>query len=122
MALFKKFTVLTFLAIFALTVSSYCGWFDDGFASSGYSAGGGEYLKLPVQAQCAGFGAAAVAWRDNLAGSQYNPSILDAADSITLIGATSFMTFDRRHFGFDAASPVGEYLVAGLSFSQFGDQ
>jgi hypothetical protein len=93
---------------------------DDDFASGGYAQGGGEYLKLPVQAQAAGLEGSTVAWRDGLAGLQYNPAILDAVDSISALGATSFMTFDRTHFGVDAASPIGDFLVAGLSFSQFG--
>lgn len=97
------------------------GVFDAGFSSSGYAEDAGQsVLRLPVHAQCAGVEAATVAWRGDLAGLQYNPAILDATDSLTLLGTNSYMTFDRSHFGIDVASPIGELFVAGLSFSQTG--
>jgi hypothetical protein len=120
MSLFGKYTVLVFLAIFAYTVSSWGDWLDGRFSSSGYATGGGEYLKLPIHARTAGLATATIAWRDNLTGLQYNPAILDAVDSITIIGTTSFMTLDRSHYGVDIASGIGEFLAAGLSFSQLG--
>ncbi|MBN1129511.1 MAG: PorV/PorQ family protein [Chitinispirillaceae bacterium] len=115
-----NYTALTFLAITAIALNSFSGWLDDGFASPNYAAGGGEYLKLPIHARTAGLATATVAWRDHLSGFQYNPAILDAADSIIVIATTSFLTLDRSHYGFDLASGIGEFLVAGLSFSQFG--
>ena len=120
MSLFRKYTVLTFLVLFAFSVSSRSDWFDNRFSSSGYGSGGGEYLKLPIHARTAGLATATVAWRDQLSGLQFNPAILDVTDSITIIATKSFLTLDRSHNGFDIASGVGEYLVAGLSFSQFG--
>jgi hypothetical protein len=120
MSLIRKYTELAFLALFAYTVSSWGDWFDNRFSSSGYSTGGGEYLKLPLHARSAGLATATVAWRDHLTGLQYNPAILDASDSLTVIATTSFLTLDRNHYGFDVASAFGEYLVAGLSFSRFG--
>jgi hypothetical protein len=120
MHLFGKYTVLTLIAISLIAFKSFSGWLDDGFASSNYAAGGGEYLKLPLHARTAGLATATVAWRGDLTGLQYNPAILDAADSTTIIGTSSFMTLDRSHYGADIASGIGEFLVAGLSFSQFG--
>lgn len=112
--IWAAFIVLPFM----LSFHSYAGWFDDSFSSGGYATGGGEYLKLPVHAQCAGLEAATVAWRENLAGLQYNPAILDAANSLIVIGTNSFLTLDRTSFGADIAAPVGNYFVSALSFSQ----
>jgi hypothetical protein len=120
MRLFGKNTVLALIAISAVPLSLSGDWLDNRFSSSGYATGGGEYLKLPIHARTAGLATATVAWRDHLSGLQYNPAILDAVDSMTVIGTTSFMTLDRSHYGFDIASGIGEFLVAGLSFSQFG--
>jgi hypothetical protein len=106
--------------LLALCGTVKAGWLDNRFTSSGYASGGGEYLKLPMHARTAGLASATVAWRDHLSGIQFNPAILDATDSLTTIATTSFLTLDRSHYGFDVASGVGEFLVAGLSFSQFG--
>jgi hypothetical protein len=103
-----KYTILTLFASTTIAFTSYGNWLDNRFASSNYAAGGGEYLKLPVHARTAGLATATVAWRDHLAGIQYNPAILDAVDSITVIATNSFLTLDRSHYGFD------------ISFSQFG--
>lgn len=103
-----------------LCLNGSAGWLDGSFASSGYGNGGGEYLKLPLHARTAGLATATVAWRDYLSGLQYNPAILDATDSMTSVVTTSLLTLDRSHYGFDVASAIGEYLVAGLSFAQFG--
>jgi hypothetical protein len=109
----------TIITILFLCLNGRTDWLDNRFASSGYATGGGEYLKLPIHARTAGLATATVAWRDHLSGLQYNPAILDAADSLTVIATTSFLALDRNHYGFDLAAGIGEFLVAGLSFSQF---
>jgi hypothetical protein len=92
------------------------------FASTGYSAGAAEYLKRPVSAQSAALAGAVVAWREDLAGVQYNPAILDAtpAGTYLLHGTYSVMTLDRSHLGADAAATIGNYLAAGLSITNYG--
>jgi hypothetical protein len=92
------------------------------FASSSYSAGSAEYLKRPAFAQSAALCGAVVAWRENLAGSQFNPAIYDAVPdkSIFAKGTYSFMTLDRKHPAFDAAVPIGDYIAAGLLFVSYG--
>ena len=92
------------------------------FASVGYSAGAAEYLKRPVSAQSAALAGALVAWREDLAGLQYNPAILDATPpgSYVLHGTYSLMTLDRKHLGADAATTIGNYLAAGISFTSYG--
>jgi hypothetical protein len=119
--LISRSTINVMFVLFMFCLNSKAGdWLDGTFASSNYAAGG-EYLKLPLHARTAGLECATVAWRDHhLTGLQYNPAILDAADSMTVIATTSFLTFDRGHSGFDFASGIGEFIVAGLSFSRFG--
>jgi hypothetical protein len=92
------------------------------FASTGYSAGAAEYLKRPVSAQCAALAGAVVAWRGDLAGVQFNPAILDATPtgSYILHGTYTLMTLDRKHLGADAATTIGNYLAAGISFTNYG--
>jgi len=107
--------------IFLFFSASSFGQYAD-FASTGYSAGAAEYLKRPVTAQSAALAGAVVAWRDDLAGVQYNPAILDAtpAGSYLLHGTYSVMTLDRSHLGADAAATIGNYLAAGLSITNYG--
>jgi len=111
----KTVIVFLFFASFA-----FCQYAD--FASTGYSAGAAEYLKRPVWALSAALAGAVVAWREDLAGVQYNPAILDAtpADSYVLHGTYSLMTLDRTHLGADAATTIGNYLAAGISFTNYG--
>jgi hypothetical protein len=107
--------------IFLFFVASSFGQYAD-FASPGYSAGAAEYLKRPVSAQSAALAGAVVAWREDLAGVQYNPAILDAtpAGSYLFHGTYSLMSLDRRHLGADAAGTIGNYLAAGISFTNYG--
>ena len=108
------------LFAFLFAISSFGQYAD--FASTGYSAGAAEYLKRPVSAQSAALAGAVVAWREDLAGVQFNPAILDAtpAGSYVLHGTYSIMTLDRKHLGADAATTIGNYLAAGISFSSYG--
>jgi hypothetical protein len=104
-----------------LLASSLFGQYAD-FASTGYSAGAAEYLKRPVSAQSAALAGAVVAWREDLAGRQFNPAILDATPSGSYIvgGTYTLMTLDRKHLGADAAATIGNYLATGLSFTNYG--
>jgi hypothetical protein len=106
--------------LLVLAASSFGQYAD--FASTGYSAGAAEYLKRPVSAQSAALAGAVVAWRENLAGAQYNPAILDATPSGTYVlnGTYTIMTLDRKHIGVDAAGTIGNYLACGISFMQYG--
>jgi hypothetical protein len=110
--------IISLLLVFAASASAQ---YAD-FASTGYSAGAAEYLNRPVSAQSAALAGAVVAWREDLAGIQYNPAILDAtpAGSYLLHGTYSIMTLDRRHLSADAAGTVGNYLAAGISFTNYG--
>ncbi|MBN2036411.1 MAG: hypothetical protein JW768_06675 [Chitinispirillaceae bacterium] len=120
MNLKQRHILLTLFAITTMALPSHSDWLDGTFASANYAAAG-EYLKLPLHARNAGLEGATVAWQDHhLTGLQYNPAILDAADSMTVIATTSFLTYDRSHYGFDFASGIGEFIVAGLSFSRLG--
>jgi hypothetical protein len=109
------------ISLFLVLAASAFAQYAD-FASTGYSAGAAEYLKRPVSAQSAALAGAVVAWREDLAGVQFNPAILDAtpAGSYLLHGTYSVMTLDRRHLGADAAGTVGNYLAAGISFTNYG--
>jgi hypothetical protein len=112
-----KKLLICILAVAALSFGQYAD-----FASSGYSAGAAEYLKRPVSAQSAALAGAVVAWREDMAGLQFNPAILDAtpAGSYVLHGTYTLMTLDRKHLGADAATTIGNYLAAGLSFTNYG--
>jgi len=95
-----------------------CAW--DDFASSGYSRGAAAYLDRPAHAHGAGLGKAATAWKEGLAGLQFNPAILDAAESFHLTGSYEFLKDERRLIGVEACLPVGEYAVAAASFRAAG--
>lgn len=88
------------------------------FASSGYAAGGAEYLKLPVHAHSASVCGAAAAWSDELSGVQYNPAILDGGlkGKFGFVGSYTVKTLDRYHYGLTTALGIGDFFVAGLSF------
>jgi hypothetical protein len=120
MHIIRRYSIISLFLVTAIPLTLYSGWFDNRFASSNYAAGGGEYLKLPLHSRTAGLATATVAWKDHLSGLQFNPAILDAADSMTIVATTSFLTLDRSHNGLDFASGLGDYLVAGISFSHFG--
>jgi hypothetical protein len=108
----------SFIILLALSASAQ----SSVFSSSGYASGSAEYLKLPVSAQSAGLCGAVSAWRDNVAGAQYNPAIYDVLyeGSYYFDGTYSLMTLDRKHLGFSAAGAIGGYLVAGLTFVSAG--
>lgn len=107
--------------LFLLTV-----WFTaalaNAFQASGYGEGAAEYLKLPVHAQSASLEGAVTAWRQELAGLQFNPAVLEAADTLSysLMGSYSFMTLDRKHLAINIAGSIGSYLALGLSFVNHG--
>lgn len=92
------------------------------FASAGYAEGGAEYLKLPLHARAAGLAGAVTAWKNGLTGSQFNPAIVDAVEPKVLdMQATySIKTYDRRHFGLDAAASLGSLLAFGFSYTNHG--
>jgi len=106
------------LAVCLLTGSSLLAW--DGFSSTGYSYGAAAYLDRPAHAHSAALGNAVTAWSEGLAGLQYNPAILDAAESVHLVGSYAFLKDDRRFIAFQTAVPIGEYAVAGASFRTIG--
>jgi hypothetical protein len=110
--------ILFYLLLFpCLAFAQYAG-----FASSGYSAGAAEYLKRPMSAQTAALAGSVVAWRQGLAGTQFNPAIYDATPSgaIHANGTYTFMTLDRKLAGAEAAGTVGDFLACGLSFISYG--
>jgi hypothetical protein len=92
----------------------------DDFASAGYGTGAAAYLALPAHAHGAAMSEAATAWRTELAGLQWNPAILDGADSNYIIASYGFLTSDRKHIAVDAAVPIGSYVVLGASFVKAG--
>jgi len=108
------------LYLFLLAFSSFGQYAD--FVSTGYSAGAAEYLERPVSAQSAALAGAVVAWRENLAGVQFNPAIVDAtpAGYNVINGTYSLMTLDRKHMGVNSAGTVGSYLAYGISFINYG--
>ena len=92
----------------------------DGFSSSGYSAGAAAYLDRPANAYTAALGKSATAWRTGMAGVQFNPAILDAAESVHLVGSYAFLKDDRRFIAVEGALPIGEWVVIGAGFRQIG--
>ncbi len=107
--------LLLFLTITALQAG------ESDFASSGYARGAAEYLKLPRHAHSAALAGATAAWQEEFAGIQYNPAILDAVvDIVPVIATYSFMTWDRKHQGVDAAMPLGDFVISGLSLMKYG--
>ncbi len=111
------------LKILLLTLLTTSALYADGsdFASSNYSYGAAEYLKLPRHAHSAGLANAVVAWQEEFAGLQYNPAILDAVvDIVPVVATYSFMTWDRKHVGLDAAMPIGDFAISGLSLMKYG--
>lgn len=94
---------------------------DETFESSSYGLGAMPFLRFPVSGAAAGLGGAVSAWSENLTGVQYNPAVLDAADSLSyhVSGSYTIMTLDRKLFGARACASLGEYLVLGLSYSAF---
>jgi len=92
------------------------------FSSSSYSFGAAEYLKVPVSAKSAALGGAVCAWKEMLAGTQFNPAIYDAQSNnlINAKGSYSFLTLDRKFIGLDAAMPIGSYIACGISFINYG--
>jgi hypothetical protein len=111
----------SFVQLMFLVTSCAFGQYRD-FASTGYSAGAAEYLKRPVSAKSAALSGSVVAWRENLAGTQFNPAIYDATPSgdILVNGTYTFLTLDRKHAGAEAATTIGNYLACGLSFITYG--
>lgn len=97
-----------------LSLSAIAAW--DGFSSSGYARGAAAYLDRPAHAHGAALGKAVTAWYRDLAGTQYNPALLDAAESVQLVGSYTFLTDDRRFIAAEATIPVGQYIVAGILF------
>jgi hypothetical protein len=108
------------LIIFFLSSIAFCQYAD--FASTGYSQGAADYLKVPVNANSAGLCGAVVAWRGLYTGWQVNPAISDAAEkgSVIINGSYSFLTFDRKHMGANIIGTAGEYLAWGASFVSYG--
>jgi len=69
------------------------------FEDLDYGNYGAEYLKLPRHAHNAGLGTATTAWSENLAGFQYNPSLLASNTGHYFLGSHSSMTLDRNTVG-----------------------
>ena len=90
------------------------------FVSAGYADGGAAYLDLPLHAHAASLGRAVTAWRDDLAGLQYNPAVLDAANSLRSFISYKFLTDDRTQKGIDIACPAGQFFVLGVGANVTG--
>lgn len=94
--------------------------FGDDFSSSGYAKGGAEYLKLPAHAYNASLSGAVTSWCDDIAGFQYNPAIIENLLTYHLAMSNTFLMDDRVFYAFEAAGPIGEYLVLGGSLINAG--
>lgn len=118
----KARCTISCLWVALLCCAAQAGWLDKQFASKGYAEGGAAWLAMPVHAHAAALSGAVTAWSENLAGLQYNPAVLDAADTstFTVNGTFTFMRLDRKNYGVDVTKDIGSYLVAGVSFSGFG--
>jgi hypothetical protein len=90
------------------------------FQSEQYSWSAAEYLRMPAYAFSASLAGAVSAWTEDVAGVQYNPSILDNVDTSGYLLSASYTFWtpnptDRRFLAADFAAALGEYLVLGLS-------
>lgn len=94
----------------------------DVFTSSGYARGGAEYLRLPVYAHYAGLCGAVGAWRQDLAGAQFNPAILEASPPGALHAGGSYgiLSNQTNLYGIDAVSDIGNIVVGGLTLMGYG--
>jgi hypothetical protein len=90
------------------------------FVSPGYADGGAAYLDLPLHAHAAALGQAVTAWRDDCAGLQYNPAVLDAANSLRSFISYKLLTDDRTQKGIDIACPAGQFFVLGVGANVTG--
>ncbi|MGD9202849.1 MAG: hypothetical protein PVI26_14915, partial [Chitinispirillia bacterium] len=94
--------------------------FSDEFSSSGYAKGGAEYLKLPAHSYSSSLSGAVTSWRDGIAGFQYNPAIMENLYTYHLAMSNTFWMDDRVFYAFEAAGPIGNYLVIGGSLINAG--
>ncbi len=92
----------------------------DDFYSEGYAKGGAEYLKLPAHSYSASLSCAVTAWRDGIAGFQYNPAIIEHIQKYHISFSNTFWMDGRSFYAFEAARPFGEYLVVGGSIISAG--
>ena len=113
----RKPALTAALALLALTGT--CRALDD-FTSTTYASGAAVYLDLPAHAYGAALAGAMTAWRTDIAGVQWNPSLLEAADQAQLTGSFAFLTDDRRFQAVDLALPIGSFVVGGISFVNSG--
>jgi long-subunit fatty acid transport protein len=90
------------------------------FGSSSYAGGAAAYLGLPLHATSAGVSNAVTAWCQNIAGSQFNPAIIEATRSLTVIGSNTFWPDERQLYGGEASTTFGEYLVINAGFMHAG--
>ena len=92
------------------------------FTSLGYGEGAAEYLKIPRHAHSAALCGAVTAWRQELAGLQYNPAVLDIVgipNGYPIVATYSFMSLDRKQAGVDASFALGSYIAGGISLSNY---
>jgi hypothetical protein len=92
----------------------------EGFSSSGYARTAAAYLAMPCHAHSAALGTAVTAWRQGVAGAQFNPAILEGTDGYYLIASYSFLGDDRAFIAADGIAPLGSYAVLGVSFVNAG--
>jgi hypothetical protein len=90
------------------------------FAAVDYARGGAEFLRLQNHAQSAGLGGAVTAWRENLAGSQYNPAIIEANRTLLVSGSNTFWPDDRKLYSGEATASLGEFFVLNAGFTHAG--
>ena len=69
------------------------------FQNRSYGEYGAEYLKLTRHGHAGGLGNAVGAWREDLAGVQFNPAIITAAKSHFAVLSHTLMTIDRQQQG-----------------------
>jgi hypothetical protein len=90
------------------------------FSSPSYAESPAAYLSIPLHAQAAALSGAVGAWRDHYAGAQYNPALLDAAQEYGITASYTVMSLDRMYAAVTPVAPIGRFIVAGLSITNFG--
>jgi len=108
---------LSLSVLLGLTVQLWCG---HDFFSAGYGEYGAEFLKLPRHAQNAGLATATVAWSDDLAGLQYNPSLMAYNSAHHASVTYTFLTLDRVQYGLNYATPTYAGFNYGITVVDLG--
>jgi hypothetical protein len=110
----------TSAAIAVLILTAGVGFGADDFANASYAQSPAAYLSIPLHAHAAALSGAVGAWRDQYAGAQYNPALLDAAQEYGITASYTVMSLDRMYAAVTPVAPIGPFVVAGLSITNFG--